>query len=403
MGAPNDDRSRRPDRRGRKAKEPARSRGAAAFAPAIVRRAPPPRPAQITFSWSFPLTLSHHCAWRCGYCPFPVSQDIHLPSISRVKAAIARARSLGLMQVRLVSGEGIESHPRILPTLRYYGCNSWAEYLQKVIGEMTRNSVVPPAFPELDVGFLSLAQMQQLRPSLFTIRLFLDSFDLAVQGGLAHANSMGKWPRRRLTGLIAAGKLGIPVTSGTMIGIGESPEGRAKALEILAELARRHGNIQSVILQPFTPQPGTPMADWPAPTTEELLQAVRRAREILPHNVAVQFPIMHCPERAADFVQAGADDLGDFDLTGDSQADSGVVQAFKTARGALEKLGLPLRDRLSLFPKFSDTRWVSPMYAKLLGELNRKHGMNCALASPGEGAPAQEPPSAHVSLLETRI
>ncbi|MBI1785786.1 hypothetical protein HYR69_11635, partial [Candidatus Sumerlaeota bacterium] len=303
---------------------------------------------------------------RCGYCAFPLTPAEPLPSIKKVQEEVARARKAGLVQMRIISGEGIETHAALNSTIRYYGFNSFADYLKAVIGEITKNSVVPPLFPELDIGALALTQLQQMRSHIFTLRLYLETMDKRLQDSVVHGTSPAKWPRHRLSALITAGKLGIPVNSGIMAGLGETADSRAEALKILAELSDKYRNIQSVTIQPFIPQAGTVMADSSAPAVEELIGAVAEARRILPHQVVVSFPMVQYPERVMDFVRAGVDDLGDFELSGDAEKDAPALAAFKIAGEILAKNGIRLRDRLSLMPKFSNAKWVTERYAKLL-------------------------------------
>lgn len=324
----------------------------------------------LTFSWVYPVVLTHRCAWRCGYCPYPTTAGPSLPSKGRLQEELARARKMGLLQVRLTGGESLENIPEIASTIRYYGHNTLVEYLKSVIGEAAQNGVRPPLFPELDLGGLSLAQMQQLRPLIFTLRLYLDSMDERLSTAGVHSQSFGKWPRQRVTALVAAGQLSIPVNSGIMAGIGETAESRGAALRTLADIAQRYGHIQSVAIHPFVPMARTPMSDLPRPSVEMLLETVALAREILPETVEVQFPIVQYPERVLDFVKAGATDLGDFELTGDPAMDGPVHHAYKVVRDGLSGARMRLADRLSLFPRYSSADWLQPRYQKLLAQRN---------------------------------
>ena len=74
-------------------------------------------------------------------------------------------------------------------------------------------------------------------------------------GLVAHQGSPTKHPERRLETIRAAGELRIPFTSGILVGIGETPEERVRALEALAEVHAEHGHLQEVILQNFVPHP----------------------------------------------------------------------------------------------------------------------------------------------------
>ena len=72
----------------------------------------------------------------------------------------------------------------------------------------------------------------------------------------AHSGAYHKVPAERLRHIADAGELGIPFTTGILVGIGETAADRRAALEAIAELHRRHGHIEEVIIQDFQPKPG---------------------------------------------------------------------------------------------------------------------------------------------------
>ena len=74
-----------------------------------------------------------------------------------------------------------------------------------------------------------------------------------------HRGAPDKVPARRLATLEAAGELGIPFTTGILVGIGEDVADRVEALEAIAASHRRHGHVQEVIVQNFLPKAGTAM------------------------------------------------------------------------------------------------------------------------------------------------
>src|ERR1700730_13789533 len=106
----------------------------------------------------------------------------------------------------------------------------------------------------------------------------------------AHSGAYHKVAAERLRHVADAGELGIPFTTGILVGIGEVAEDREAALQSIAELHRRFGHIEEVIVQDFQPKPGTPMADHPAPDAATMGEAVRSARRILAPALKVQVP-----------------------------------------------------------------------------------------------------------------
>src|SRR6266536_1629759 len=93
-----------------------------------------------------------------------------------------------------------------------------------------------------------------------------------LAAGAAHDRAPDKVPARRLKTIALAGKLGIPFTTGILIGIGETHAERVEALLAIRDLHERHGHIQEVIVQNFRSKPDIPMRDHPEPAMIDLLR-----------------------------------------------------------------------------------------------------------------------------------
>ena len=103
----------------------------------------------------------------------------------------------------------------------------------------------------------------------------------------------------------------VPMTTGLLIGIGETRARAARVAAGAARAARAHGHLQELIIQNFRAKPGTRMAHAPEPTLEEQLwtiavsaAAVRRAA-----CRSRRRPICS-PERSTALVRAGINDWG---------------------------------------------------------------------------------------------
>jgi FO synthase subunit 1 len=153
-----------------------------------------------------------------------------------------------------------------------------------------------------------------------------------------------------------AGGLKIPFTTGLLIGIGESEEDRIRSLETIAAVHERYGHIQEVILQPFLPKQGTPMAAASAPPFALMKETVRAARAILPEEIAIQVP----PNLTApkELIELGASDLGGIsERTIDyinPEAPWPTEEALKRAIAPYE-----LRERLPIYPRYIKKGWYS--------------------------------------------
>ena len=103
-----------------------------------------------------------------------------------------------------------------------------------------------------------------------------------------HRRAPSKRLAVRLGQLEQAGRLGIPFTSGLLLGVGESAAERHRSLRVLADLQRRWGHLQEVILQPWRPaQAATPLEDA---ACDGLLEVFAEARALLPPEVHLQLP-----------------------------------------------------------------------------------------------------------------
>ena len=96
---------------------------------------------------------------------------------------------------------------------------------------------------------------------------------LAARGG-PHWACPDKHPARRLETMRLAGELGIPFTSGILVGIGETRQERVDALLELGRLAHELGHLREVIVQNFRAKPDTRMAEHPDASLEDHLWSV---------------------------------------------------------------------------------------------------------------------------------
>jgi FO synthase len=146
------------------------------------------------------------------------------------------------------------------------------------------------------------------------------------------------------------------------VGIGETESDRVTALEVVADVHRRHGHVQEVIVQNFLPKPGTAM--WrhhPCPE-EQHLRAVALARLILPPEVHVQAP----PNLASDLgrlIGAGIDDWGGISpITADHVNPERPWPELDLLREATETSGHVLAPRLAIHAEWAADphRWLDP-------------------------------------------
>ena len=132
---------------------------------------------------------------------------------------------------------------------------------------------------------------------------------LRERGG-AHFWAPDKDPAVRIRMHEEAGELGIPFTSGILLGIGENAAERVDTLLVIRDLADRLGHIQEVIVQPFHPKPGTRMRDVPPLGDAEVAAWVAMARLLLGPAMNVQAPPNLAPDALELLLRSGLNDWG---------------------------------------------------------------------------------------------
>jgi 7,8-didemethyl-8-hydroxy-5-deazariboflavin synthase CofH subunit len=171
----------------------------------------------------------------------------------------------------------------------------------------------------------------------------------------AHDGRYRKIAARRLQHIEDAGELRIPFTTGILVGIGETAQDRREALQAIANIHRRLGHLEEVIVQDFQPKPGTPMATWAPPDAETMREAVRVAREVLPAEVKVQVPpnlLAGSATATADWselLDEGARDLGGLSLNRDSVSPGHPWPAVDEIERVVRRRGYRPMERLPLY------------------------------------------------------
>ena len=186
----------------------------------------------------------------------------------------------------------------------------------------------------------------------------------------AHEGCRGKIPSMRIKTIEIAGELGIPFTTGILVGTGETWEDRMNSIYTIKELHERFGHIQEVIIQNFVPKPGTRMASRQAPGLEEMKRTVSMAREILPHDVAIQVSPNLIPP--GELVRCGASDLGG--ISPETIDYINPESPWPNVSELQSMVDVPLRERLPIYPQYVKKRWYSEEISSLIRELSDGEG-----------------------------
>lgn len=315
----------------------------------------------ITFSRNVFLPLTTVCRNRCGYCCFrtPV-HDGCLMSPIEVENTLTNGAALGCTEALFTFGERPEEEPGFLAYLIRAGYTTILDYCEA----MCRRSIACGILPHTNAGILTYEEMDRLRAVNASMGLMLETTAHVP----AHAGSKGKEPAVRLGMIEDAGKLRIPFTTGLLLGIGETMADREESLLAIRDLHRRYGHIQEIIIQNFCPKPGTPMAHFPVPGTEEICSTIRLARSILPKEIAIQIPPNLID--ASRLIECGVDDLG-----GVSPLTIDYVNP-EHPWPALEELkkivgDAHLRERLCIYPQYIKRGWYHKDLQPLINRLDQ--------------------------------
>jgi FO synthase len=148
-----------------------------------------------------------------------------------------------------------------------------------------------PLLPHANPGVMGERDLAALREVNVSMGIMLETVSERLLGrGMAHDRAPDKVPARRIRTIALAGKLGIPFTTGVLIGIGETLRERVDALVAIRDLHERYGHIQEVIVQNFRAKPRIPMRDAPEPSVDDLLRTLAVARLVLGPDMNIQAP-----------------------------------------------------------------------------------------------------------------
>ena len=228
-----------------------------------------------------------------------------------VLAVAHSGQQKGCREALFVLGERPElRYPEARRWLREEGYDSTVDYLFQMCQMVLKETRL---YPHTNAGILSRSELKALQQVNASLGLMLETTSLRLsEPGGPHASAPSKHPRVRAKTLRLAGELGIPFTTGILVGIGETLNERIDALHLIRDLQQRHGHIQEVIIQNFRAKPGTAMASLAEPSFFEMLETIAMARLILGHQMNIQAPpnLSAAGRRYLGYLGAGLNDWG---------------------------------------------------------------------------------------------
>jgi FO synthase subunit 1 len=166
-----------------------------------------------------------------------------------------------------------------------------------------------------------------------------------------HRHAPSKRPDVRLQQLAWAGELGLPFTTGLLLGLGETREEWVESLRAIATLHHRYGHIQEVILQPHSPGQRQPQRGM-ALSEAALVNAIELATAHLPASITVQIPPnLVSRDGLLACLEAGARDVGGISPVDEVNPDYAHPDAGKLGE-ELATAGWQLTPRLPVYPQY---------------------------------------------------
>jgi FO synthase subunit 1 len=251
----------------------------------------------VTYSPAYTLVPTYECFNRCTYCNFR-SDPGQSPwvSLSEAESQLHQMAQQGVMEVLVLSGEVAPGSPRR---------ETWFRHIY----QLCELALEIGLLPHTNAGPLSRDEMAALKQVNVSMGLMVEQVTPKLLETV-HRHAPSKQPQLRLRQLALAGALEIPFTTGLLLGLGETQSDWVESLQAIAEIHRRYGHIQEVILQPHSP--GQRQAEAGIALAESgLLKAVQLAQETLPEEITLQIPPNLVSRKGLlDCLEAGARDVG---------------------------------------------------------------------------------------------
>ncbi|NHN46886.1 7,8-didemethyl-8-hydroxy-5-deazariboflavin synthase subunit CofG [Halostella sp. JP-L12] len=297
---------------------------------------------ELSFCRNVFVPLTTACRYTCTYCTyFDPPGEATLMSADEVRETLRQGADAGCTEALFTFGDDPDDrYEAIHAQLDEWGHDSIHEYLREVCEIALEEGLLPHANPG-DQTYDEMATVAKVNASM---GVMLET-TAEVQ---AHGGPRAKNPGQRLNTIRNAGELGVPFTTGILLGVGEDWTDRAESLLAIRELHERYGHVQEIIVQPVAQN-----ERWrgDTPGVETLRRAVAMARHCLPEEVSIQVPPNLAPAR--EVVDCGIDDLGGVSPVTDDHINPDYEwPALRELEAVADHAGVPLRERLPVYERY---------------------------------------------------
>lgn len=343
------------------------------------------RPGTVTYSRKVFVPLTRLCRDRCHYCTFATTPGrVEAPylSLDEVVEIAREGAAQGCKEALFTLGDRPEDRwPAAREWLDSKGYDDTLAYVRAAAIRVLEETGL---LPHLNPGVMSWSDLQRLKPVAPSMGMMLESTSTRLtEPGGPHFGSPDKDPAVRLRVVEDAGRVGVPFTTGILVGIGETLADRVESILAIRRLAREYHHVQEVIVQNFRAKDDTAMRASEDVGLEEYLATIAVTRVLLGPGTSVQAPPnLSDIEDCGRLLAAGVDDWGGVSpVTPDHVNPERPWPEIELLRTVTEAAGLELRERLTAHPRFvqgalgRDEAWIDP----------RLHPHVAALADPATG------------------
>jgi 7,8-didemethyl-8-hydroxy-5-deazariboflavin synthase CofG subunit len=307
----------------------------------------------VTFSKKVFFNIINLCKDTCSYCTYkaePGEEKLSLMSKQQILELLQLAKKYRCVEALFVTGEQPEQrYQEARDWLKENGFKSTAEYLIHA----SELALELGLFPHTNAGNLSFDEMRELKKTNVSMGIMLENVsERLTEKGMPHYLAASKRPKARLEVLENSGKLGIPMTTGILLGIGETVEEVIDSIFAIKQLHQKYGNIQEVILQNFQPKPDTMMKNVPAADENYFKTIVALSRIIMP-EMNIQIPPNLSPKSYQSFLSVGINDWGGISpLTPDFVNPEFSWPEINKVDENSKNAGFELKCRFPIYPEF---------------------------------------------------
>ena len=322
----------------------------------------------ISYSRKVFIPLTQLCRDVCHYCTFakpPVPGQRAYMTPEQVLEIARAGAAQGCKEALFTLGDKPELRYKVarqeLDEMGYPTTIAYLVAMAELVYKET--GLLPHANP----GVMTRDEIAALRKVSISQGIMLESVsDRLHQKGMVHYGSPDKHPAPRLQTMRDAGELGVPFTSGILIGIGETRQERIESFIALRALNAEYGHIQEIIVQNFRAKADTKMANAPEPDLDDLLWTIAVCRIVFGPEMNIQAPPNLSYDDYPRLIAAGLNDWGGVSpVTPDHVNPEAPWPHLDALRDRTAECGKVLTERLAVYPSHAMgvARWQDPNMA----------------------------------------